>query len=69
MGTTVYPGGEIFRVRLTTDECRYLQGLIHKGKVAAHKRLHAEILLTADISKLGEQWQDNPISEAFSLHT
>jgi hypothetical protein len=23
--------------------------MIHKGKVAAHKRLHAEILLKADI--------------------
>jgi hypothetical protein len=27
--------------------------LIHKGKVAAHKRLHAEILLKADIKMAG----------------
>lgn len=37
-----------YLVRLTADERTYLQGLIHKGKVAAYKRLHAEILLKAD---------------------
>ena len=42
-------------VRLTKDERLYLESLIHKGKVAAHKRLHAEILLKSDISELGEK--------------
>lgn len=56
-------------VRLTADEHAYLQGLIHKGKVAAYKRLHAEILLKADISEWGEKWQDNLISEAFGVST
>ena len=51
-------------VRLTEDERTYLENLIHKGKVAAHKRLHAEILLKADMSELGEKWQDSQISEA-----
>jgi hypothetical protein len=32
-------------VRLTEEERTDLESLIHKGKVAAHKRLHAEILL------------------------
>lgn len=56
-------------VRLTRDERTYLDGLIHKGKVAAHKRLHAEILLKADVSDFGEQWTDSRISEAFGVST
>lgn len=58
-----------YMVRLTADERTYLQGLIHKGKVAAYKRLHAEILLKADISESGEKWQDSRISEAFGVST
>jgi hypothetical protein len=56
-------------VRLTKDERRYLEGLIHKGKVAAHKRLHAEILLKADVSDFGEKWTDSRISDAFGVST
>ena len=56
-------------VRLTEAERRDLEGLIHKGKVAAHKRLHAEILLKADISEWGEKWLDIQISEAFGIST
>jgi hypothetical protein len=56
-------------VRLTEDERTYLEGLVHTGKVAAHKRLHAEILLKADISALGDKWQDNQIGEAFGIST
>ena len=56
-------------VRLTKDERTYLENLIHTGKVAAHKRLHAEILLKADISELGEKWLDSKISEAFGVST
>jgi len=37
-------------VRLTKDERIYLESLIHTRKMAAHNRLHAEILLKADIS-------------------
>ena len=40
-------------VRLTEEERTYLESLIYKGKVAAHKRLYAEVLLKADISELG----------------
>ncbi len=56
-------------VRLTEDERTYLESLIHTGKVAAHKRLHAEILLKADISELGEKWLDKQIGEAFGITT
>jgi Homeodomain-like domain len=56
-------------VRLTEDERTYLESLIHTGKVAAHKRLHAEILLKAYISELGEKWLDKQIGEAFGITT
>ena len=56
-------------VRLTEEERTDLESLIHKGKVAAHKRLHAEILLKADISELGEKWLDSQISEVFGIST
>jgi transposase len=56
-------------VRLTEEERTDLESLIHKGKVAAHKRLHAEILLKADISELGTKWTDSQISEAFGIST
>jgi hypothetical protein len=56
-------------VRLTEEERTDLESLIHKGKVAAHKRLHAEILLKADISELGAKWLDSQIGEAFGIST
>ena len=56
-------------VRVTKDERFYLETLIHKGKVAAHKRLHTEILLKADISELGAKWTDSQTSEAFGIST
>jgi len=58
-----------YLVHLTEDERTYLKSLIHKGKVAAHKRLHAEILLKADLGELGEKWQDKQIGETFGLST
>lgn len=54
-------------VRLTENERLHLESLIYTGKVAASKRLHAEILLKADISDLGDKWQDKQISEAFGI--
>jgi hypothetical protein len=54
-------------VRLTEDERLHLENLIHTGKVAASKRLHAQILLKADIGDLGDKWQDKQISEAFGI--
>jgi hypothetical protein len=48
-------------VRLTEDERTDLESLIHKGKVAASKRLHAEILLKTDISDLGKKWLDTAV--------
>jgi hypothetical protein len=58
-----------YMVGLTKDERTYLKKLIHKGKVAAHKRLHAEILLKADLSELGERWRDQQIGETYGIST
>ena len=40
--------------------------LISRGKVAAYKRTHAQILLKADESPAGPNWPDKAISEAFT---
>ena len=54
-------------VRLTLEERKYLNNIIHKGKVAAYKRLHAQILLKADISEDGPGWKDIKIADAFNI--
>lgn len=36
-------------VKLTEKERDELTNLIHKGKIAAQKRLHAQVLLKADV--------------------
>lgn len=56
-----------YQVRLTEEEHAYWDRLIHKGKVPAHQRRHAEILLKADISEVGAHWTDQQISEAFGI--
>jgi len=40
--------------------------VISKGKVAARKRLHAQILLKADAGPEGDGWKDRQIMEAFN---
>ncbi len=54
-------------VRLTSDERSELEDIVNKGKKSAYKRLHAQILLKADIS--GPGWTDEKISEAFDVTT
>jgi len=54
-------------VTLTAAERSCLQGLIAKGKVAARKRLHAQILLKADAGPAGDGWTDQQIGEAFDV--
>jgi len=54
-------------VRLSADERKELKALVNKGKAAAYKRLHAQILLKADISEKDSQWTDKKISEAFDV--
>ena len=54
-------------VRLSTEERNELTELVNKGKAAAYKRVHAQILLKTDISEKGPCWTDKKISEAFDV--
>jgi len=58
---------KIYVVTLTAEERSLLQGLVAKGKVAARKRLHAQILLKADAGPAGDGWKDQRIVEAFDV--
>lgn len=53
-------------VRLTAEEREGLENLVSKGKTAAYKIKHANILLKADAD--GPGWTDEAIAEAFSVH-
>jgi len=52
-------------VRLSKGERAELTEMVKVGKAAAHKRLHAQILLKSDESKYGPSWKDSQIAEAF----
>ncbi|MCL0093472.1 IS630 family transposase [Dehalococcoidia bacterium] len=54
-------------VRLTKEEREQLTELTRKGKAAAYKIKHANILLKADVD--GPAWRDAQIAEAFSVNT
>lgn len=56
-------------VRLSSDEREKLHELVNKGKAAAYKRLHAQILLKADVNNEEGEWTDQRISEAFDVTT
>ncbi len=58
---------KLYVVTLNADERSFLRGLIAKGKAAAHKRLHAQILLKADAGPLGQGWKDQQIVEALDV--
>jgi len=55
---------KLYVVTLTAEERSLLEGLIARGKAAAHKQLHARILLKADVSGGREEWTDERIAEA-----
>lgn len=57
-------------VRLDDGEREQLVNLVKKGKrkVAAKKRLHAQILLKADEGPTGPAWMDERVAEAFDVH-
>ena len=54
-------------VELTVDERRELESLVSKGKAAARKIQHAQILLKADQAESGPGWTDERIAEAFGV--
>lgn len=53
-------------VRLTQQERQQLQNLVSRGKGAAYKIKHANILLNVDIN--GQGWTDQQAAKAFSCH-
>lgn len=55
---------EKFIVRLTDEERVALSALVTKGKAAAYKIKHANVLLKTDAA--GPAWPDSKIAEAFS---
>ena len=56
-----------YLVRLSATERSHLEDIVKKGRVAARKRCHAEILLKADEGEHGPSWKDSKIAEAFEL--
>ncbi len=50
-------------VRLSEEERQHLTGLVRKGKVAAYRRVHAQILLLADEGEHGPGLQDKEVAE------
>lgn len=55
-------------VELAEVERAELSTLVDRGKVAAHKRRHAQILLKADQGEHGPAWTDERVAEAFEVH-
>jgi transposase len=54
-------------IRLSEEERKRLTALVSKGKGAARRRLHAQVLLKADVSPAGSGWTDQQIVEALGL--
>jgi RNA:NAD 2'-phosphotransferase (TPT1/KptA family) len=53
-------------VRLTDEEREHLEGLVSKGKTAAYKIRHANMLLKVDADSSG--WTDEETAKVFSVH-
>jgi transposase len=54
-------------VTLTEAERQMLQAMLSKGKAAARKLMHARILLKADASADGPEWNDDQIAQGLEL--
>lgn len=50
-------------VRLTDEEREQLTGLVKRGREAAYRRRHAQVLLLADESEAGENLPDREVAE------
>lgn len=53
-------------VRLTEAEREYLEQIVSKGKAAAYKIKHANLLLKTDAD--GPNWSDEDVADAFGCH-
>lgn len=54
-------------VTLTQEERQMLQAMLSKGKAAARKLAHARILLKADASPGGPNWNDATIAQGLEV--
>ncbi len=57
-----------YLVKLTAEERRDLQDLVRKGKAAAYRRTHAQILLFTDEGEGGPKLQDREVAERAGVH-
>ena len=57
-----------FIVRLSEEEHQDLTNLVRKGKVAAYKRTHAQILLLADEGEHGPNHRDKEVAERVGVN-
>jgi len=60
--------GQKYRIKLSETEGTELLEVVKRGKAAAHKRLHAHVLLKTDESD-GAGWTDEKISDSFEIRT
>ena len=58
---------KIYVVTLTPQERSDLQDIVSKGRIAAYKRLRAQILLKTDQGPHGPCWKDRQVLEAFDI--
>ena len=54
-------------IRLSEEERVRLVALVSKGRAAARTRLHAQVLLKADVSAAGAGWTDRQMVEALGV--
>ena len=54
-------------VKLSSKERKTLESLVNKGKTAAYRIKHANILLKVDAN--GPNWIDEDVAKAFSCHS
>ena len=57
-----------FIIRLSKEERQDLTNLVRKGKVAAYRRTHAQILLLADEGKHGPRHRDKEVAERVGVN-
>ena len=59
---------KLYTVRLVPQERERLHDLVHKGRVAAHKRRHAQVLLLVDQGEHGPGHPDRVAGERVEMH-
>lgn len=60
-------GVKKYIVRLTESERTEMNGLVRKKKVAGYKRMHAQVLLSADQGEHGPELSDEKVAAALGV--